>query len=308
MKIFPDIRNSGSGISGEDFRKKGFRGFFGILFRKAWKLFVLNMLLMMFIAPGAIGAMLFMTGQIPMVIIGAILFLASVITTGPALGGFFKVLRAFTLEEPIFMAHTFFKAVKSEFKVNMFFGIINYIVIFAMYSAIKIYPLAFQDHTYLKYFSIAITAFVFFTVIVMDFYYFLLSTATDLKFSDIIKDSFFFVSIALKTNIIVLIVVAALTALTALLAWRFNLWILFFFFPASLNGLIITFWCYPYIRKYVINPYYKQIDEINPEMEFEASKDKAVFTDMGGKEKPIHFDEKSSSGKGKKKARGRDIS
>ena len=66
-------------------------------------------------------------------------------------------------------------------------------------------------------------------------------------------------------------------------------------------GLIICFNCYPIIQKYIINPYYEQRGEVNPELTGgTSSSEESVFEDMGGKEKPVEK-KKTSSGRGKGK-------
>ena len=68
-------------------------------------------------------------------------------------------------------------------------------------------------------------------------------------------------------------------------------------FPASFLCFVSGFNCYPAIQKYVINPYYISIGEVNPELDDAAEEEEAIFEDMGGKEKPI---EKRKKGKGKR--------
>jgi hypothetical protein len=56
---------------------------------------------------------------------------------------------------------------------------------------------------------------------------------------------------------------------------------------------------YPNIQKYVINPYYEQRGENNPEYDYlkPVSAVEGVFTDRGGTEKPIEG--KKGSGRNK---------
>ena len=65
---------------------------------------------------------------------------------------------------------------------------------------------------------------------------------------------------------------------------------------AFLN-FISCFNSYPVIQKFVINPYYTSIGEVNPELMDESQSEEQIFEDMGGKEKPI---EKRKKGKGKR--------
>jgi uncharacterized membrane protein YesL len=301
LALFKNINNSGKGISRSDYRKKGVRGFFDVLFRKAWKLFLLNMLYMAFFLPAFIGI-----GFVTNLAVTIVLILISAVCIGPATGGFFRVLRSFTLEEPIFMAHTFFKVFKKEFGKNFFWGIINIIAAAAAYSSVKIYPKMLGDSS-LKYVLIGLTLFVAVTALMMNFYYFLITSSIDLSLGDSVKDSFILVTAALKTNLISLLISVLIWGVLLLVVYMLNtplLWFIFFFTPASVTGLIITFNTYPVIQKYIINPYYREKGELNPELEYEISRNKALFEDMGGKEKVIRFEEKTK----KKRSGGRDIS
>ncbi|MDE6784130.1 MAG: hypothetical protein K2J26_01950, partial [Ruminococcus sp.] len=71
------------------------------------------------------------------------------------------------------------------------------------------------------------------------------------------------------------------------------------FFPLALSWFIVCFNSYPVIQKFVINPYYDSIGEINPELADAGSDidEETIFEDMGGKEKPI---ERRKKGKGKR--------
>jgi len=68
--------------------------------------------------------------------------------------------------------------------------------------------------------------------------------------------------------------------------------------PLVFVGFVIVFNCYPIIQKYVINPYYAQRGEVNPEMLHAESLGENVFEDQGGKEKPTESP-KQKKGKGK---------
>jgi uncharacterized membrane protein YesL len=304
LALFKNINESGKGISKDEKRKHGVVDFFKIMGRKFWNLFLLNMLYMLFYIPLAGAFILYgLEASTAVYIIATVLLLVFVVLFGPATSGLFKVLRAYCLEQPIFMAYTFFKGFREEFKKTFFWGIIDSVMLLSVYCAFKVYPQYFGD-SYIKYLCLAVTAVVSLTVLMMNFYYFLLATSTSLSFKDTVKDSFFMVTIALKSNIISLILSLVISLIIFFIAYILSLWIIFFFLPASFVGLIITYNSYPYIQKYVINPYYREKGEVNPELEFEAAKEVAIFEDMGGKEKPVKFDRKKKA----KKQAGKDIS
>ena len=87
------------------------------------------------------------------------------------------------------------------------------------------------------------------------------------------------------------------------------------FMPATLIGLMICFNCYPVVQKYVIDPYYEQRGEENPEYAYYKAPEgeEAIFTDMGGKEAPINPAKQSGGAKtnkalNNKKPKGKIIS
>ena len=66
-----------------------------------------------------------------------------------------------------------------------------------------------------------------------------------------------------------------------------NMMFLFAFYPAAFIGYLVLYVNYPVIQKYVINPYYEDTGEQNPEKEDEIPDEERVFTDRGGSEKPV---------------------
>lgn len=124
-------------------------------------------------------------------------------------------------------------------------------------------------------------------------------TATNLSLKNLIKNSFALAFVAMKSNIIILaITIVVLIGMLLLFNYLFPVFMLLLpFFPAAFLWFVTCFNSYPVIQKYVINPYYTSIGEVNPELIDDSSDDEAVFEDMGGKEKPI---EKRKKTKGKR--------
>jgi len=122
--------------------------------------------------------------------------------------------------------------------------------------------------------------------------------ATNLSLKNLIKNSFALAFISLKGNIII-VVTTIITIFAMILIFLYLtpvFWILLPFFPAAFLLFVTAFNSYPVIQKYVINPYYTSIGEINPEL-MNTSEEETIFEDMGGKEAPI---EKRKKGKAKK--------
>ena len=71
------------------------------------------------------------------------------------------------------------------------------------------------------------------------------------------------------------------------------------FLPMSFLWLMVCFNCYPVIQKLVINPYYEQRGEENPELRYTSpsNPEESICVDQGGKEKPIEPKKKPKRGK-----------
>ena len=118
-----------------------------------------------------------------------------------------------------------------------------------------------------------------------------------------------------KTRDLVLAAVIAVYVLVLMFVnIRYSMILLFLLpvMPASWLGLVITFQSYPVIQKYIINPYYEQRGEVNPELaQTVTDEEETVFEDRGGEEKPIEPAKKSggkSSGGRSHKGKGKIIS
>lgn len=300
-----NYENAGAGIAKNAPKKKGFFRFMEIFGRKFWKMFGLNLLYFLFYIPLAAAiVILFLSlggtlyGGTPTKIIIAALLILFAVLIGPATAGHTKILRNYVLEKPAFMVHDFFKTFRSEFRSSCIVGLFDCAVICCVAAALYVYPqLIEQTGNYVFYFFFAITLSVGLVVLMMNFYMFLLIISTTLSLKNVFKNSLSLAIVALKKNVITLLILTAFAAVFVLLILYTDLQISFVaisllpFLPASWIGLVICFNSYPVIQKYIINPYYEQRGEINPElmgeMEVEPDPEETLFEDMGGKETPI---------------------
>lgn len=102
----------------------------------------------------------------------------------------------------------------------------------------------------------------------------------------------------IEKNLITLLSTSVIIAIFIILILINLNFILFLpFVPASILAFIICFNSYPIIQKYVINPFYEQRGEINPELIISENDNEVLFEDKGGKEKPIEKKKKSKKGK-----------
>ncbi len=275
-----DYEKAGTGVEKNAPKKKAFFEFFELYFRYCWRLVKLNVLTFIFCLP--------------------------VVTIGPALAGMTKVLRNYTLDKSAFMFHEFWKGFSENWKQSLPVGLLDTLFAVSAAAALYVYPrmgaAAEQQgqsgtiYTVLCVISVSFAL----TLFMMNFYIMPMIVATDLSLKNIIKNSFYLTCIALKKNVITLLIVGV-TVVVLVLMGMIGIFMLVPIWAISFIGFVIMYNSYPQIQKYVINPYYEERGMDNPEYDYlkPLSADDSVFTDMGGKEKPIES---------KKKKKGKIIS
>ncbi len=274
-----NYEKAGRGVEKNAPKKKAFFAFFELYFRYGWRLVRLNIMTFIFCIP--------------------------IVTIGPAIAGMTKVLRNYTLDKSAFMFHEFWKGFSNNWKQSLPIGLLDTLFAISAAAALYVYPrmgdAAVQQggsgtiYTVLCVISVSFAV----TLFMMNFYIMPMIIATDLKLKDIVKNSFFLTCIALKKNLITLLIVAVTVFL--LILTDMGVFLLVPLWAISFLGFVIMFNSYPQIQKYVIDPYYEERGMDNPEYDYlkPLSAEESVFTDMGGKEAPME---------GKKKKKGKIIS
>ncbi len=297
-----DFENRGSGISKNAPKKKGIQLFFEIFFRKFWKLIEVNMLYFVFFIPIflLLASLAFINNTILSLTCAGISLIVFIVCIGPATAGMTKIMRNYVLEKHSFIVTDFFKGFKANFKKSCIVGIIDCFIIVSVYASFAVYPLLAEEAgTNLLYIPMVITFSLAIVVAMMNYYIFPMMIATNLSFINLVKNSFALSFVALKKNIITFII-TSVTAIGMLLLYIYMrpLFLLLIpFIPMAFLSFIACFNSYPVIQKFVINPYYTSIGQVNPELIDNPVDDEQIFEDMGGKEKPI---EKRKKIKGKK--------
>ncbi len=299
-----DYESAGPGIAKNAPKKKGIALFFDLFFRKVWKLFGLNMLFFIFEIPllAILPVVYYIKSPKASLAIIGLLLLIFAVNLGPALAGLSKVMRLFIIERHTFIGRDFFKGYKQNFTKASIVGVIDIVAVISAYAGYNVYPdMAEVYGSKLFYVPLVLTFSVALVILMMNYYIFLMMTATDLSLKDLIKNSFALAFVALKQNIITTVVLGVISALMLLL---FIYAIPFFtlslpFIPVAIMWFVVCFNSYPVIQKYVITPFYESRGEMNPELTDGSDEigEETLFEDMGGKEKPV---EKRKKGKGKK--------
>lgn len=302
MGIFSkDYESAGVGISKHAPKKKGAALFFEILGRKFWKIMEVNFIYYLFFFPLTLVPVTFTKiKNLPVSLIATLLLiLLFMVTIGPATAGVTKIMRKYTLEKNSFIIHDFFKAFKDNFAKSSVVGFVDVLLCISIYAGIEVYPVLVKESgSSLMYIPLIITLSLAIVVIMMNFYMFLMIIATDLSFKNLIKNSFALAFLDIKKSILTFFIVAAVIASMILFIPLFVLMVILPFFPFGILAFLVCFNSYPVIQKYVINPYYASIGQVNPELCVDDDDDdEPIFEDMGGKEKPI---EKRKKGKGRR--------
>lgn len=260
FKLF-DYQSSGSGVSKTAPQKKPFFRYWEIFGRKFWKIIELNLLYILFCIP--------------------------VVTFGPATAALTHVMRKFILEQPCFVFDEFFTAFKKNFKQSVAIGIIDVVgvaaLVVALFEFMATDKLPEGMIVYICVFICLATL-----LYIMHFYIYLEIVALKLSLKAMLKNALLLVFLGVKRNFIALVINLVIITL-AVLFLPYSIFVIIVF-PLAFMSFTTTFICYPVIQKYIINPYYEERGERNPELGPISEEDiaeNAVFVDRGGSEKEI---------------------
>ncbi len=260
FKLF-DYQSSGKGVSKSAPQKKPFFKYWEIFGRKFWKIIELNLLYILFCIP--------------------------VVTFGPATAALTHVMRKFILEQPCFVFDEFFTAFKKNFKQSVAIGIIDVVgvaaLVVALFEFMATDKLPEGMIVYICVFICLATL-----LYIMHFYIYLEIVALKLSLKAMLKNALLLVFLGVKRNFIALVINLVIITL-AVLFLPYSIFVIIVF-PLAFMSFTTTFICYPVIQKYIINPYYEEHGERNPELGPISEEDiaeNAVFVDRGGSEKEI---------------------
>lgn len=250
---FFNYNKPGPGISKDAPKKRAFFVFFETWFRNIWRLL-----------PSGIVYCLFSFLLIP---------------SGLGSAGMTNIARNMARDKHSFGISDFFETIKKNWKQALVMGIINVVITAMVVASGVLYYFNFQE-TLGGWFSIIGTGLmlsVFFVISVMKYYIWLILITFNLPIGKIIKNSFYFVFINLKNNIIVglasILWYALSVGICLLCVANAEIFILsvvvitllnILFFP-GFKHLLIQFCVFPSVKKMMIDPYY----EANPDADIE---------------------------------------
>ena len=286
MALFGNYDRPGRGVLKTPHEKTGFFKFWEIYFRHMWKLILLNMLYCIFLIPFFI--MMSIIASYETITPESLKWLWITVfcgIMGPATAAMTRVARNFSQERPTFVGHDFFKAFKANLKQGLIMGYIDTLALVSFILGLPLYgQMARQNHTmYIPFLLCVIFMTIFF---MMHFYIYPMMCSADLSLKQIIKNSLFLVIIGIKKTLFTF--VAALIVVFVFIVFMPYSAIFMLFLPFSFICFTACYNCYPVIRKHVIQPYYDQRGEENPETaRYEADEDEMLFEDKAAEEIPV---------------------
>ncbi|MBR6874045.1 MAG: DUF624 domain-containing protein [Ruminococcus sp.] len=273
--------------------KKGIFKFFEIYGRRFWTLMALNLIYSVIYIPVLVSWYLYTeSGRYTpflLCIITAVLF-------GPSTAAMTKVCRNYSQERNAFVFADYIDAFKKNFKQAEIMGIIDVIFIVGLIVAIPSYYQWAEKESFM-YVPLVLTLSFTIVFFMMHYYIYLMIVSTTLPLRKILRNAFFLVPLGLKYSVFTLLN-WIWVALLVILLYPYSIFIMPFW-PFGFLCFVNCFNCYPVIRKFVIQPYYDQRGEDNPEFDYLKKKeDEEVFEDNPELDKPVEK-KKQAKKKGK---------
>jgi len=244
---FLDFTKEGPGIKKGGPKKKAFFVFWETYFRNFWRFFSINLVYFVTTLP--------------------------IITFGFARAGITNVTRNIARDKHSFGLSDFFETIKKNWKQALSVGIINILV-----TALVLFSIWFYNESYLQtqqnlsLAGLVISLLILMVFGMMNFYIYTLMITFDLSIKALYVNSFKFVMLSFWKNLlcgICVVLVYGVYALIALLFADLRVWIIEFIIMIStlptFKNLLIQFFTFGSIKKYMIDPYYEQ----NPDADIE---------------------------------------
>ena len=234
-----NYEKEGPGISKNAPKKKTFIVFFETFFRNFWKFININLVYSVISLP--------------------------IVTSGLAAAGITNVTRNIARDKHSFGLSDFFETIKKNWKQALPVGIIN--VLLYMILLFDIYFFYYCSEGAMATVGLAVAFSMTFIFTVMQFYIWTLMITFDFKLKQLYKNSFKFVFINMKMNLLCLFSIALIYAVNIAILLLFKshffpvlsieLFLYIILFP-SFRYLLVQYCVFPSIKKYIIDPYYEE--------------------------------------------------
>ncbi len=258
-----NYEKEGPGISKDAPKKKTFVVFFETFFRNFWKFIVINLVYGIISLP--------------------------VLTNGLAAAGITNVTRNIARDKHSFGTSDFLETISKNWKQALPAGIINTLIYIIL--SFDIYFFYTASEGIMSTIGLGISLCMLFVFTVMQYYIWTLIITFNFKLKQVYKNSFKFVFINMKMNLLcffaILLVYAVNIAIIFLLqsyflvVITFELLIYILTFP-SFRYLLVQFCTFPSIKKYIIDPYYAE----HPDEDIEKRQNLGIEVEKKTEPKP----------------------
>ena len=258
-----NYEKEGPGISKNAPKKKTFIVFFETFFRNFWKFIVINLVYAIISLP--------------------------VITNGLAAAGITNVTRNIARDKHSFGTSDLLETIKKNWKQALPAGIINTLIYIIL--GFDVYFFYFASEGIMSTVGLGITLCIAFIFTVMQYYIWTLMITFNFKLKQVYKNSFKFVFINFKVNLLcffsILLIYAVNIALLFLLQGYYfavisiEILIYVFLYP-SFRYLLVQYCTFPSIKKYIIDPYYAE----HPDDDIEKRRNLGIEVEKKTEPKP----------------------
>ncbi len=234
-----NYEKEGPGIDKNAPKKHGFIVFFETFFRNFWKFIPINLVYCLLNIP--------------------------VITNGFANVGITHVARNTARDKHSFGLSDFFDTIKKNKKQALIAGVINSVVYILMIINLVFYW--FYTKGFVQSVGFGFVMAIFFLFTVMNYYLWTLIITFDFKLKQAYMNSFRFVFVNLKYNLLCFFVLTLICAAGIALLFIFPNYffailpieiILYMIIYPAFKALLVQFCTFPSIKKYIIDPYYEE--------------------------------------------------
>jgi uncharacterized membrane protein YesL len=171
-----------------------------------------------------------------------------------------KVLKNYSQNEHAFLFMDFWRGLKDNFWKSFFIGTVDLIIAAILFACFYVYITFIRETgSWIWYIALVITTGIAYTIIMMNFYIFILLVSVELKMKDVLKNSFALTVYAIKSNALAFFICLITAALLGLAVYIFPvLGFLLLIAPCGFMGFIVNYLLYPYVDKYIVKPFYEE--------------------------------------------------
>lgn len=237
--------------------------FFEVLGRKFWNLVKMNLMFTLFNLPAIIAVVIatFFIFQnylsedpafdlLLRFVLGSLLICVPVITVGPAQAGYTYILRNYSREEHAFLWWDFKDTALKNFKESLIISILDFIFVVFFGIALNFY-IKVQTDSILPGLAIGFLLMAFVIFLMMHLYIYPMLITFKLTVRQVYKNAFIFALAKFFPNLGILLLCFLILQVTFI--YPVIGIILFLFITVSFIGLIINFYSYPKLKKYIID-------------------------------------------------------